>query len=253
MTTYEELDAELYHKGNGNIMRRRKVANNTWLERLSNDRIAVLLHRTHILEFTPDGRVVLKAGDWRTPTTKDRMNQYVDNRVFSMHGDWWVEVNFPTFNTGWNPNWSNHVKGRIRFEDGMTIDTRTGRLRSHPDQKETDMKLEVQSLTSALHRYQRIGQEIREKADQGTLTKDDLSYALKQQEQQEEIANYLQSTLDALVSAARWGSEAFHEDLTYATRKHSEKYYPLHEANSQLRGQVRADELMAPVDLSNHN
>lgn len=256
MATYEELDAELFHKGNGNRMSRRKAGNNTWLVRMHNDDIAVLFHRTHILRFTPDGRVVLTSGGWTTATTKDRMNQYLgrENQVFSTHGNWWVSVNFPLFAVDrWNPNWNSMIKGRIPFEDGMTLDVRTGRLRSHPDQAQVDTVQQVQSLVTALNQHQRIGHELREKADAGTLTKDDIAFAIRSQEQQEEVAAYLQATLERLVSASKWGAEAFHNDLTYATRKHAEKCYPLHEANSQLKGQTRAEDLMAPVDLDNTN
>lgn len=54
----------------------RKVANNTYLQRRSEGRLAVKLHNTDILTFHPDGSVVFTTGGWKTMTTKERMNRF---------------------------------------------------------------------------------------------------------------------------------------------------------------------------------
>jgi len=59
---------------------RGKVAHNTYLERFLRPGdleavYAVRLHRTRIVQFHPDGSIVLDTGGWQTPTTRDRMNR----------------------------------------------------------------------------------------------------------------------------------------------------------------------------------
>jgi hypothetical protein len=54
---------------------RRKLCNNTYLERRGND-IAVKLHLTDVLTFRPDGSTVYNSGRWRTATTQNRMNEF---------------------------------------------------------------------------------------------------------------------------------------------------------------------------------
>lgn len=56
----------------------KKIDNNTYLVRIE-DYFAVRLHQTDILRFYPDGSVLLDSGGWKTPTTKDRINNYLPN------------------------------------------------------------------------------------------------------------------------------------------------------------------------------
>jgi hypothetical protein len=70
---------------------RRKLANNTYLERRSEGQIAVKLHATDILIFHPDGSTEYQSGGWRTPTTKNRMNEFGPGpRIWSDRGIWQV-------------------------------------------------------------------------------------------------------------------------------------------------------------------
>lgn len=55
----------------------RKVANNTYVQRRPEGRIAVKLHQTDVLMFSPNGRIELDSGGWTTPTTKERINRYL--------------------------------------------------------------------------------------------------------------------------------------------------------------------------------
>ena len=67
----------------------RKVANNTYLVRRADDRIALRLHATDVLIFTPE-YVELHTGGWYSVTTKDRQNYVTGARIFSSKGTWYV-------------------------------------------------------------------------------------------------------------------------------------------------------------------
>lgn len=71
--TYREADAQLQ----GRCRESRKLQNNTYLQRHPGGDIAVRLHRTDVLTFSPGGEFTLDTGGWNTVTTKDRMNTYL--------------------------------------------------------------------------------------------------------------------------------------------------------------------------------
>ena len=96
---YQEASRELQ----GRCKNRRKVANNTYLERRDGDAIAVRLHDTDVITLHPDGRVTLDTGGWKTVTTKERFNRFTDARVYSDKGIWYAH--------GW---------GTVPFADGLT-------------------------------------------------------------------------------------------------------------------------------------
>ena len=66
---------------------RRKVANNTYLERRDDSTIALRLHATDVVTFRP-GTITLDSGGWRTVTTKDRLNYALP--VWAKAGTWYV-------------------------------------------------------------------------------------------------------------------------------------------------------------------
>jgi hypothetical protein len=105
---FDWYDAQL----TGRCALRRKIANNTWLERRGDDTIAVRLHNTDVVTYHRDGRVQLFTGGWYTVTTKQRMNAYSPARVYSIKGRWHVREG--SWDTG-------HDRP---FADGITI---------HPD------------------------------------------------------------------------------------------------------------------------
>ena len=76
MNNYEDAAKLL----TGRCRTRRKLENNTYLERHDDGDIAVVLHGTDVVTFKPNGDIILDTGGWQTPTTKDRMNRY-QNRV----------------------------------------------------------------------------------------------------------------------------------------------------------------------------
>lgn len=86
-----------------------KLANNTYLERLPDGGLGVRLHTTVILYQRPNGDITLHVGQWRTVTTKARLNEYLPRgwRVFSDRGVWYLSQSGSS---------TRHV-----FEDGITI------------------------------------------------------------------------------------------------------------------------------------
>jgi|SRR5882724_8548968 len=79
----------------------RKLGNNTYLQKRG-ENIAVKLHQTDVVTYTPNGEVILSSGGWKTVTTKDRINQFSPVRIYQKNHVW-------------------HVGDHI-FKDGMTID-----------------------------------------------------------------------------------------------------------------------------------
>lgn len=69
---------------------RKKVGNNTWMERLGNGSIAVILHSTAVVVIHPDGTFTLDSGGWQTVTTKSRINEFSPAGLFQKKGTWYV-------------------------------------------------------------------------------------------------------------------------------------------------------------------
>lgn len=105
------LDSQL----TGRSAQRRKLANNTYAERRPDGSIAIRLHSTDIAAFQPDGRIIARSGGYRTPVTKDRLNQFLPSPVWQKAGRWFIGSSGSTF----------------EFEDGITF---------HPDGKITGAK-----------------------------------------------------------------------------------------------------------------
>lgn len=87
----------------------RKLENNTYLERIDVDRVAVRLHRTYVVEIREGGAYRLNSGGWRTATTKDRINKYAPCRLSQVRGAWIIR----------------HGGEDMPFADGMILDTAT--------------------------------------------------------------------------------------------------------------------------------
>lgn len=83
MTFHSQADDVL----TGRCAQRRKIDNNTWYERRDAN-IAVRLHNTDILLYSPDGWVTYDTGGWMTVTTKDRMNKFGPLHIHSTRGEW---------------------------------------------------------------------------------------------------------------------------------------------------------------------
>ena len=80
-TTYEGLEAFLANR------EQRTIGHNTTARR-SGPAIIVRYHATDILTLTPDGSVVVNSGGYHTPTTKDRINQFLPFGIGVIQEDW---------------------------------------------------------------------------------------------------------------------------------------------------------------------
>lgn len=124
MQSYTEADTVL----TGRCHERRKIANNTWLERRpandgiedDDDEIAVRLHDTDVVTYRRDGAISLNTGGWFTVTTKARMNTFSPFGVSSNRGEWQVALRNPDYDSSRynpaNPYWGLTVP----YRDHMT-------------------------------------------------------------------------------------------------------------------------------------
>jgi hypothetical protein len=86
---YAKADAYLM-KGRDPAHEIRKIANNTWLIRRDDDKIALRLHSTDIATFNKDGTYVVSMDGWNTVTTKARLREYTNSNISSNRGDLYI-------------------------------------------------------------------------------------------------------------------------------------------------------------------
>lgn len=112
----------------GRCERSRKLANNTYLERGASS-LMVRLHSTHILEFFEDGSVRYNTGGWKTPVTKDRMNEFGPDgvRLCADRGIWRVRQG----------GYSSGVELGV-YADGMVY--RDGKLEGAAEDPKAELK-----------------------------------------------------------------------------------------------------------------
>ena len=69
--------------------RKRKLANNTYLEKNDDGSYAIRLHKTQIIKFYPR-KTVLNSGGWQTVTTKARINEFTCFNLWQKIGIWYL-------------------------------------------------------------------------------------------------------------------------------------------------------------------
>jgi hypothetical protein len=111
-TTYAEARAIFKNT------RRRKLANNTYLEERFDPNwiaplYAVRLHSTDVVTFRPNDTIELNTGGWRTVTTKERIN-----RVLKVHGFTLYQKNHEWF----IGSWQNDDLEPVEFYNGILVD-----------------------------------------------------------------------------------------------------------------------------------
>ena len=106
---YQEAAAQL----TGRNSQRRKVGNNTYLERRGED-IALRLHNTDIITFHPNGDTTLDTGGWTTVTTKARMNEF-------MPAGWYISQSKGQWYIGLLPHTSEPSKDVALYADGCVL------------------------------------------------------------------------------------------------------------------------------------
>lgn len=95
-----------------------RIGHNTYVAEAHMGAVAIILHRTPIVIYYPDGKVKLNSGGWHTVTTKARMNAVLPPwiRVYQERHDWFVKV-----------------RGEKQaFYDGMEIQSDAGPVLSNP-------------------------------------------------------------------------------------------------------------------------
>ena len=83
----------------------------TKVVRETENSVSLYYHRTPVVTWYLDGRIVLRSGGYRSVTTKRRMNDAVpDIRVWQRAFEWWV-----------TPIHGNNQESPIPFHDGMVV------------------------------------------------------------------------------------------------------------------------------------
>lgn len=83
----EQWDYESLNKALG-TRDRRKVANNTYVERHEPGLLVLKLHGHSIADLHADGRLFVTDAGWRTTTTKDRLNRLLGLQVWQRDWAW---------------------------------------------------------------------------------------------------------------------------------------------------------------------
>jgi|TARA_Y100000034_G_scaffold131097_1_gene191071 hypothetical protein len=53
----------------------------------------IRFHDTNIVEFTEDGGMKLNSGGWKTPTTKERINRFLDSGyIYQRNSEWYLTL-----------------------------------------------------------------------------------------------------------------------------------------------------------------
>lgn len=101
-----------------NESRRRKLANNTYLEHPTDDTYAIRLHSTHVVTFHANGDTVLDSGGWQTVTTKERMNRYLPRpwRLRQTDGVWLLGQSWDGPTVAYRDGVTLHADGTVTGE-----------------------------------------------------------------------------------------------------------------------------------------
>lgn len=67
-----------------------KIGNNTQLQRLDSESIAVTHFSTHIVTYFKNNLIKIDNGGWSSSTTKKRLNEYTPFNVSATNGRWHV-------------------------------------------------------------------------------------------------------------------------------------------------------------------
>lgn len=80
--------------------------------------VAIRLHKTDVVTYTGDGRLLLSTGGWKTMTTKARINDFTPTgvNVYSLKGDWRV------YYSGGPYGPTPQAAKSIPFVDGVTLE-----------------------------------------------------------------------------------------------------------------------------------
>jgi len=109
------------------------IANNTRIIKVDDKTYAVRLHETNVVTFHKNGKITLDSGGWRTQTTKERINDAINEYnqyLIQDKGMWYLA-------TGWND------PHRTLYQDGITINTKTKKITNAPSLPEMAQREEI--------------------------------------------------------------------------------------------------------------
>lgn len=246
--TYEKLDKELYHKGHGNVMESRKVGANTWLKRRPGNKIAVQLHNTDILTYHPDNRVIVNAATWYTMTTNQRMNAFLGwGTITSYRNTWHIKVLIRLWDEGvyWDrkPTFTEAI---IPFENGIAINARTHELVHSPNDFLTtlDDSLVMREVSDMTRGLQIHARSLRDKAEKGTLIRDDLRTAVRHLDAFQQEREGLVTKIKSLESGMDWATTELEEVVVAALKVHADINREISELRKEVPGQERMKDLL---------
>jgi hypothetical protein len=93
-TDYESLDEELGSKS------MKKIGYETVIRRIDDFKIGIRYHNTDIIIVEPTNIIYLNNGGWDTPTTKDRLNQFLrclGVHIYQKNYEWFISGENGTF------------------------------------------------------------------------------------------------------------------------------------------------------------
>ncbi len=241
--TYEKLDKELYHRGHGAKMESRKVGANTWLKRRSGHNIAVQLHNTDILTYYPDNRVIINAASWYTVTTNQRMNAFLGwGTITSYRSTWHIKVLIRLWDDGayWNQK-PTFVEAIVPFENGTAINARTHELVHSPNDYLTtiDDSLVMREVSDMSRGLQLHARTLRDKAEEGNLTRDDLRTAVRHLDAFQQERDNLVARIKSLESGMDWATTELEEVVTASIKVHADINRDMNDLRHEVPGQGR--------------
>jgi len=95
---------------NKEIIKARKIDNNTYEINYKDGTRAIRLHYTDVITFKTNGDMILNSGGWRTPTTKKRIGKYSNPsiQITQKNSIWYI-----VFNNEWDK--------KFLYQDGIVI------------------------------------------------------------------------------------------------------------------------------------
>jgi len=111
-----------------------KILENNTVEYWQDGEKHIRFHHTDIIIFKANGDIVLNSGSWKTPTTKERLNKYLNNyQIFTDKGIWYL------YNKKILHPWSDKDARHIVFADGITLH-KDGKITGQGDDPKITMK-----------------------------------------------------------------------------------------------------------------
>jgi len=103
----------------GRCKKSKKFANNTYLMRdLNSTDILAKYHNTIVTRFKDNGDIILDSGGWRTTSTKERINWFLNGiNLYQEKGVWYLIK-------AWSLDHKERVEKSVVFHDGIKITKR---------------------------------------------------------------------------------------------------------------------------------